>query len=225
MIVPKCREAIDAIPEDLVLGYPRGYSDQLAHEFSDPADWRGRRVHILGGSPRKQMNAIEQLTRPTLSGDPPADIVRLDWNGLHRGAQFGEFWSADGWDDSGRDADHVTVRKLVRHSLDRIKVFWESQGIWTETRLHNENITLEYEGPTLSDLSSAACAACGANIWTTVTSSIGRRTDSRRSSMNGVFSSRREPVFTRNQECDESGVVVPLRGVRRFRAGESVQHK
>ncbi len=167
VIVPKCCEAIDAIPEDLVLGYPCGYSDQLAHEFSDPADWRGRRVHILGGSPRKQVSVIEALTRPTLSGDPPADIVGLDWNGLHRGAQFGEFWSADGWDDSGRDAEHVTVRKLVRHSLGRIKAFWQAQGIWPETQLHDEDVDLEYEGPTPSDLSSAACGACGANVWTT----------------------------------------------------------
>lgn len=79
VIVPKCCEAIDAIPEDLVLGYPRGYSDRLAHEFSDLADWRGRRVHILGGSPRKQLSTIEQLTRPTLAGDPPAQIIGVDW--------------------------------------------------------------------------------------------------------------------------------------------------
>jgi hypothetical protein len=117
IIVPKSRAVIDAIPEDIVLGYSRGYADRLAHEFSDPADWRGRRVHILGGSPPKQLDTIRQLTRPTLSDDPPADIEGVDWNELHRGAQFGEFWTADGWDDSGRDADHVTVRKTVRHSL------------------------------------------------------------------------------------------------------------
>jgi len=108
---------IDAIPGTPVLGYSRGYADRLAHEFSDPADWRGRRVHILGGSPPKQLDAIRQLTRPTLTDEPPADIVGVDWNGLHRGAQFGEFWTADGWDDSGRDADHVTVRKTVRQLL------------------------------------------------------------------------------------------------------------
>jgi len=107
---------IDAIPETLVLGYSRGYADRLAHEFSGPCRLRGRRVHILGGSPPKQLDAIRQLTRPTLTDEPPADIVGVDWNGLHRGAQFGEFWTADGWDDSGRDADHVTVRKTVRHS-------------------------------------------------------------------------------------------------------------
>jgi len=123
VIVPKCRKVIDMIPDDLVLGYSRGYADRLAHEFSEPTDWRGRRVHILGGSPPKQLDVIEQLTRPTLTDDPPADIAGLDWNGLHRGAQFGEFWTADGWDDSGRDTDHVTVRKTVRHSLARLKEF------------------------------------------------------------------------------------------------------
>lgn len=49
IIVPKCRAAIEAIPDDIVLGYSRGYADKLAHEFSDSIDWRGRRVHILGG--------------------------------------------------------------------------------------------------------------------------------------------------------------------------------
>jgi hypothetical protein len=167
VIVPKCRGAIHAIPDDLVVGYSRGYADRLAHEFSEPSDWRGRRVHILGGSPPKQLDVIKQLTRPTLTGDPPADIVGLDWNGLHRGAQFGEFWTADGWDDSGRDADHVTVRKTVRHSLARIREFWQSHGIWPETTPQNEGIHIEYEGPTPADLEKAACTECGANVWRT----------------------------------------------------------
>ncbi len=157
----------DVISEDITLGYSCGAADLLAHEFSDPADWRGRRVHILGGSPRKQLHAIEQLTWPTLAGDPPAQIVGIDWNGLHRGAQFGEFWTADGWDASGRDADHVTVRKLVRHSLGQIKAFWQAHGIWPETEPHDQSVPLQYEGPTPSDLESAACAVCEANVWTT----------------------------------------------------------
>jgi len=61
IIVPKSRTVIDAIPEDLVLGYSRGYADRLAHEFSDPPDWRGRRIH-----PRREPT---QATR----GYPPAD--------------------------------------------------------------------------------------------------------------------------------------------------------
>ena len=38
IIVPSFRAVIDAIPEDIVFGYSRGYADRLAHEFSDPAD-------------------------------------------------------------------------------------------------------------------------------------------------------------------------------------------
>lgn len=167
VIAPKRREAIDAIPDDIILGYARSSSDLLAHEFSDPADWRGRRIHILGGSPPKQLAAIDQLTCPTLTGDPPADIVGLDWNGLHLGAQFGEFWTPTGWDDSGRNADHVTVRKLVRYSLGQIKTFWQAHGIWPETTPMDHGLEIQYRPPTPSDLESAACAECGANVWTT----------------------------------------------------------
>jgi hypothetical protein len=167
IIVPKSRSVIDAVPDDIVLGYSRGYADRLAHEFSEPTDWRGRHVHILGGSPPKQLEAIQQLTRPTLSADPPADIVGVDWNGLHRGAQFGEFWTADGWDDSGRDADHVTVRKTVRHSLARIREFWKSHGIWPETTPQDAGLHIEYGGPSPADLEEAACTECEANVWRT----------------------------------------------------------
>ena len=167
VIVPKCRKVIDMIPDDLVLGYSRGYADRLAHEFSEPTDWRGRRVHILGGSPPKQLDVIKQLTRPTLTDDPPADIVGLDWNGLHRGAQFGEFWTADGWDDSGRDTDHVTVRKTARHSLAHLKEFWQAQGVWPESTPQDDSFEIEYEGPSPGDLDGAACTECGANVWTT----------------------------------------------------------
>ena len=167
IIVPKCRAVIDAIPEDLVLGYSRGYADRLAHEFSEPTDWRDRRVHILGGNPPKQLDVIEQLTRPTLTDEPPADIVGLGWNGLHRGAQFGEFRTADGWDDSGRDADHVTVRKTVRHSLARLNEFWTSHGIWPDSTPQDDSFEIEYEGPAPSDLDGAACTECRANVWTT----------------------------------------------------------
>jgi hypothetical protein len=167
VIVPKCREVIDIIPDDIVLGYSRGYADRLAHEFSEPPDWRCRRVHILGGSPPKQLDVIQQLTRPTLTDEPPADIVGLDWNGPHRGAQFGEFWTADGWDDGGRDADHVTVRKTVRHSLARVREFWKSHGVWPDSTPQHDSLEVEYEGPSPGDLDGAACTECEANVWTT----------------------------------------------------------
>lgn len=167
VIVPKCKEVIEMIPDDIVLGYSRGYADRLAHEFSLPTDWRGRRVHILGGSPPKQLDVIQQLTRPTLTNDPPADIVGVDWNGLHRGAQFGEFWTASGWDDSGRDVDHVTVRKTVRHSLGRLREFWQQHGVWPDSTPQDVGLDVGYEGPSPGDLNGAACTECGANVWKT----------------------------------------------------------
>jgi len=101
--------------------------------------------------------------------------VGVDWNGLHRGAQFGEFWTADGWDDSGRDADHVTVRKTVRHSLARVREFWRTHGIWPETTPQDEGLDIEYEGPSPADLEHAACTECGTNVWRTRPRPVRRR--------------------------------------------------
>lgn len=67
IIVPKCREAIDIVDEDFVLGYPLGYSSLNATDYSDPVDWRGRHVHLLGGSPPVQYSALKDLTQPTLT--------------------------------------------------------------------------------------------------------------------------------------------------------------
>ena len=54
VIVPKCREALDEIADDTVVGYANGYSDIKPEDFSKPREWRGRRVHLLGGSPSTQ---------------------------------------------------------------------------------------------------------------------------------------------------------------------------
>jgi len=65
IIVPKCREAIDVVAnadihgESLVLGYPMGRSNIKAWHFSDIANWRGDRVHLLGASPSKQWRVIQ----------------------------------------------------------------------------------------------------------------------------------------------------------------------
>ncbi|WP_251344593.1 DUF6610 family protein [Haloplanus halophilus] len=132
IIVPKCRGAIDIIGDaeipgtPLVLGYSMGYSDILADDFSEVADWRGQRVHLLGASPPKQWAVIQQLTQPTLAGDPPADIIGLDWNGAHKVAYNGEFWSRDGW----QRADHLSIRSTVRRSLREMRSYWEAPGVW-----------------------------------------------------------------------------------------------
>lgn len=126
VIVPKCPEAFEIIDDQFVLGYAMGYSDIQAHDISEIGDWRGRRVHLLGASPPKQWAVIQRLTQPTLTGDPPADIIGMDWNGPQRVAYFGEYWSTDGW----QSANHLSIRETVRHSLREIKRFWKERGVW-----------------------------------------------------------------------------------------------
>jgi hypothetical protein len=127
--VPKCRRALDALSDDVVLGYAMGYSDVQAEDFSKIRDWRGKRVHLLGASPPKQYEVIQDLTQPTLFDDLPADIVGLDWNGVHGVALKGEYWSRNGW----QSADHLSVRETVRKSLQEIKRYWQERGVWPDT--------------------------------------------------------------------------------------------
>lgn len=132
IIVPKCREAIDIVAnadvpgKPLVLGYAMGRSDIKAWHFSDIANWRGHRVHLLGASPTKQWRVIQELTQPNLTGDPPANIIGLDWNGPQGIAYKGEFWSREGW----QNADFLTIRETVRRSLREMRAFWEERGVW-----------------------------------------------------------------------------------------------
>jgi len=129
VVVPKCRAAFDILSDDVVLGYAMGYSDVQAGDFSEIRDWRGERVHLLGASPPKQFEVIQELTQPTLFDDLPADIVGLDWNGVHGVALKGEYWSRSGW----QSADHLSVRETVRKSLREIRRYWQERGIWPDT--------------------------------------------------------------------------------------------
>jgi len=127
IVVPKCAEALETLDDaPVTVGFPMGYSDVQATDFSDPADWRGLDVHLLGGSPTKQYETIQTLTQPTITAAPPANVVGLDWNGPVRVAYLGEHWSRDGW----QCADHLDIRETVRRSLEEIRAFWRERGVW-----------------------------------------------------------------------------------------------
>ena len=128
VVVPKCREAFEILDEDIVLGYANGYSDVQAEDLG-LQHYRGRDVHVLGSSPPKQYQVIQQLTQPNLRGDPPVDIKGVDWNGPHKVAYLGEYWSADGW----QSADHLSIRETVEESLKEVKEFWQEKDLWPET--------------------------------------------------------------------------------------------
>jgi len=143
IIVPKCRDAIDVIDEDIVLGYPMGYSDQTAEEYTDIVDWRGRRVHLLGASPTKQYPVIEELSQPRVTGEEPADIVGVDWNGIHLAALHGEYFSPHGYGS----ADHLSIRETVRESLRHIRSYWKSRGVWPTVETDRAPLTAEPMDP------------------------------------------------------------------------------
>lgn len=106
-----------------------GYSELDPSEYSQLSDWRGRRIHLLGASPPKQYDMIEKLTQDWVTGEPPADIVGLDWNGPQKVAYMGEYWSRDGWES----AEHLSIRETVRKSLEEMKRFWKERDVWPET--------------------------------------------------------------------------------------------
>ena len=116
-----------------------GYSDMTAEEYTNIVDWRGRRVHLLGASPPKQYEVIEALTQPRVTGEAPAGIVGVDWNGIHLAALKGEYFSPHGY----RDADELSIRGTVRESLRQIKRYWKSVGVWPSREKDRNPLTAE----------------------------------------------------------------------------------
>jgi hypothetical protein len=155
VVVPKCRAAFDILSDDVVLGYAMGYSDVLADDVSERSDWRGRKVHLLGASPQKQYQVIEDLTQPTLNGEPSADIIGLDWNGMQKVAYHGEYWTPDGW----QAADHLSIRETVRTSLREIKQFWQDRGVWPDTE------PIDLYGSAVREPDEPVYTVNGGDIW------------------------------------------------------------
>lgn len=130
IVVPKHSEAFETLDTSkTTLGYPNGYSDLEPGDYSELSDWRGEPVHILGSSPTQTWSKIQELTQPTLTGDPPADIVGLDYNGFHKAAYIGEYWSREGY----QNADQLSIRETMNQSLQEAKKYWQERGVWPGT--------------------------------------------------------------------------------------------
>lgn len=136
ILVPKCSEALHAIPEEFVLGFPNGTSDVQALDIADYREWREipNQIHILGGTPLSSHDHIVELTRETVTDTPRADIVGLDWNGYQKFAEnHGDYADAGGgWHRNLRD-DYLPKRDLIRYSLLNAKHYWVSRSVWPET--------------------------------------------------------------------------------------------
>lgn len=134
IIVPKSRSVLEDVPERFILGYPNGKSDIQATDVAPVSAWRGHDLHILGGAPAATWEEIKRLTKPTISGSPPANIVGLDYNGFARlGMQFGDYYSPHGgWEQHLRDT-YLPKRVLLLFSLLNAKHFWWANGVWPST--------------------------------------------------------------------------------------------
>jgi hypothetical protein len=148
VIVPKCEAAFDVIPDWVVLGYPAGShagkADHTPEEYSALADWRGRRLHLLGGAPQRRWTLIQDLTQPTLTGLEPANIVGMDYNGFFANAlRYGDVWhpTQPHW----RTYDDSSLRERVRMSLEHAKAYWQQRGVWATHE--DQSAVLEPDDP------------------------------------------------------------------------------
>jgi len=91
LIVPKLSEQLALLPSDVAIGYsvPSSYGSA---QFL-PWELAGRRVHLLGGSPKKQMELYRYLTCY-------ATITSVDGNYAQRMAtRYAEYWEQGRWHD------------------------------------------------------------------------------------------------------------------------------
>ena len=89
LIVPKLSGQIAMLPQDIAIGYsvPSGYGGAQYPSW----ELSGRRVHLLGGSPRKQMQAYLHLSAM-------AEVMSADGNYAHGQAiKYAMYWQKHQW--------------------------------------------------------------------------------------------------------------------------------
>jgi hypothetical protein len=156
VLVPKCADVLGEIPSEFILGYANGASPIQATDIASHREWRtvDNRLHILGGTPLATFDEIVALTQDWVTGEPPADIAGIDWNGYQRYAENrGDYAAADGgWHRNLRD-QYPPKRDLIRYSLLNAKHFWISKGVWPGERVEDlpvrsELLNANRKGPT-----------------------------------------------------------------------------
>lgn len=118
MLIPKVVGQVDRLP-DTIGGVPvvLGYSIPTSHGGTrcQLGAFRGRRVHLLGGSPRQQWQAAQLLAGK-------ADLVSADGNMCHKAAGHGTYWTGRQWRNDG--ARTVPTDEALRRSLINIRAMW-----------------------------------------------------------------------------------------------------
>ena len=89
LIVPKLPGQIKMLPPEVAIGYsiPSSYGGAKFPIW----EMSGRQIHLLGGSPRKQLNAYLHLSAI-------ASVMSVDGNYAQLMAtRYGEYWERDKW--------------------------------------------------------------------------------------------------------------------------------
>lgn len=93
LVVPKLAGQLAMLPPDVAIGYsvPSSYGGVKFGIWEVAQYLEGRRVHLLGGSPKKQIEAYLQLS-------PYSQVMSADGNYAQRQAvRFGEYWERHCW--------------------------------------------------------------------------------------------------------------------------------
>lgn len=118
MLIPKVVKQADRLP-DTIAGKPvvLGYSIPTSHGGTrcQLGEFHGRRVHLLGGSPRQQLQAAMLL-------DGKAELISADGNMCHEASGHGTYWTGRQWRNEGRNT--VTTEDALRRSLVNIQCMW-----------------------------------------------------------------------------------------------------
>lgn len=125
----KDRAIVEYLDEDIVLGLPNGSSEITVDDLGY-SPFRGRDVHVMGGAPDTQYDAIDKLTCNTLADLEPANVVGVDWNGYWGPmVHYGEYWTRDGY----QDGTGMTLREMMAETAAEIRRYWDAHDLFPET--------------------------------------------------------------------------------------------
>jgi len=118
-IVPKLSGQIAMLPPDVAIGYsvPSGYGGAQYPLW----ELEGRRVHLLGGSPRKQIQVYLHLSAI-------AEVISMDGNYAHgQAVKYAMFWQRHTWHYHPlveRKAPNL-YQECWRWSCQNIRAYWQ----------------------------------------------------------------------------------------------------
>jgi len=115
MIIPKVQNGVNLLPR-VISGRPIRLGYSVPTRFAGTelmlSEFVGWPVHLLGGSPKKQLEIARYL-----------DIASADGNAATKAAEYGNYWDGRQWRDIGKCDD--MPYKAFRRSCENIMAAWK----------------------------------------------------------------------------------------------------